>query len=221
MLQDADPSTWPKHLLDSTFTINRVSIRVLPFWPEKRAMWFMQLEGQFALLNITQDVTKFYYIISQLDNIYVSEVEDVITNFPPTGCYDRIKAELIGCLSLSDKQHVCLSLMYEEMWRPTQFLHHLQPLASLSVPSDFLRTLWTNCLPPNIQVITATQAQVALNDVTHVAYKTAEVTPPPRVTRLSSSGDDISTLTARIDKLAQQVAILSTSSSRLRSPSQT
>ena len=37
------------------------------------------------------DATKFYYVISHLDNKYMAEVEDVITDPPPTGRYDRIK----------------------------------------------------------------------------------------------------------------------------------
>ena len=103
MLQDTDPSARPEQPPDSTFGINRVGIRVPPFWPEKPALWFAQLEGQFALSNITQDATKFYYVISQLDNKYAAEVEDVITNPPPTGRYDRIKAEMIRRLSLSEE----------------------------------------------------------------------------------------------------------------------
>ena len=112
--------------------------------------------------------------------------------------------------------------MHEEMGdrRPTQFLRHLRNLAGPSVPSDFLRTLWTNRLPPNIQAIIATQAQVALDDVAQLADKIAEVTPPPCVARVTS-GNDIDTLTARIDELARQVAALAASPSRPRSPSQT
>ena len=164
MQQDANPSTWLEQPPDSTFTINSFGICVPLFWPKKPAVWFAQLKGQFALSNITQDATKFYYIISQLDKKYVTEVEDVITNPPPRGNYDRIKAEWITCLSLSEEQqHVCQLLMHEEMgdWRPTQFLCHLLTLTGLSVPSDFLRILWTNCLLPNIQAIIATQAQAA------------------------------------------------------------
>jgi hypothetical protein len=88
------------------------------------------------------------------------EVEDVITNLPPTSRYDRIKAELIRRLSLSKEKHIRQSLMHEEMGdqRLIQFLHHLWTLAGPSVPADFLCTLWTNRLPPNIQAITATQA---------------------------------------------------------------
>ena len=80
---DANPSAQPEQPPESTSCINRVDIRVPPFWPEKPAVWFAQLEGQFALSNITQDSTKFYYVISQLENKYAAEVEDVITTPHP------------------------------------------------------------------------------------------------------------------------------------------
>jgi hypothetical protein len=149
MQQEAGPSIRPEQPPDSTFTLNSVGIRVPPFWPEKPAVWFAQLEGQFTLSNITQDATKFYYVISQLNNKYAAEVEDVITNPPPTGRYEGIKAELIRRLSLSEEQRVRQLLMHEEMddRRPTQFLRHIRTLAGPSVPSDFLRTLWTNHKP--------------------------------------------------------------------------
>jgi len=113
--------------------------------------------------------------------------------------------------------------MHEEMGdrRSTQFLRQFQTLTGPSVPSDFLCTLWTNHLPPNIQAIITMQVQVSLDDVAQLADKIAEVTPPPCVACVSSSGDDNCTLTARIDELARQVTALSTNPSRLRSPSQT
>ena len=61
-------STRQEQRPDSTFTINIVGIRVPPFWSEKPAVWFAQLEGQFALSNITQEATNFFYVISQTDN---------------------------------------------------------------------------------------------------------------------------------------------------------
>jgi len=36
-----------------------IGIRAPPFWAEKAAVWFAQLEGQFAVSNITQDTKKF------------------------------------------------------------------------------------------------------------------------------------------------------------------
>jgi len=205
MKHDANPSARPEQPPDSTSYINRVGIGVPPFWPEKPAVWFAQLEGQFALSNITQDSTKFYYVISQLENKYAAEVEDVITYPPPTGRYDLLKAELIRRLSLSEEQRVRQLLMHEEMGvrRPTQFLRHLRTLAGPSVPPDFLRTLWINSLPPNILAIIATQAQVALHDLAQLADNIAEVTPPQCVARVASSDAVISILTDRIDELAR------------------
>jgi len=83
MQQDAEPSTCPEEPPDSTFTINRVIIRVLCFWPEKPAVWFVQLKGQFALSNVTNHTTQFHYIISKLDNTHIVELENVITNPHP------------------------------------------------------------------------------------------------------------------------------------------
>jgi hypothetical protein len=223
MQADAATPTRSEQPLDAISVINRVGIRVPPFWPEKPALWFAQLEGQFALSNITQDATKFYYVISHLDNKYAAEVEDVIIAPPPTGRYDKIKTELIRRLSLSEEQRIRQLLMHEEIGdrRPTQFLRHLRTLAGPSVPSDFLRTLWTNRLPPNIQAIIVTQGQAALDDVAQLADKIAEVTPPPCIAPVSSPSADICTLTARIDELTQQVAALAANASRPRSPSRT
>ena len=82
MQHDANPSARPEQPPDSTSYINRVGIRVPTFWPEKPAVWFALLEGQLALSNITHVSTVFYYLISQMDNKYAAEVEDVITNPP-------------------------------------------------------------------------------------------------------------------------------------------
>ena len=150
-------------------------------------------------------------------------MEDVITNPPPTGRYEKIKAELIRRLSLSEEQRVRQVLMHEEMGdrRPTQFLRHLRTLAARLYRQSSLELFWTNRLPPNIHAIIATQVQVALDDVAQLADKIAEVTLSPCVAPVSSSGADICTLTARIDELARQVAALSAGPSRARSPSRT
>jgi hypothetical protein len=111
--------------------------------------------------------------------------------------------------------------MHEDMGdrRPTQFLRHLRTLVGPSVPADFLRTLCTNRLSPNIQVIIATPARAALDAEAQLADRIAEVTRPPCVARVSLSGIDINILTTRTDELARQVVAPSTSVYCPRSPS--
>jgi len=43
------------------------------------------------LSSITQDVIKFYYVISHLENKYTSKVEDVITNPHPQVVTRKLK----------------------------------------------------------------------------------------------------------------------------------
>jgi hypothetical protein len=95
--------------------------------------------------------------ISQFDNKYAAELEDIITNLLPTDQYEGIKAQVIRGILLSEEQCVRQLLMHEEVGgrSATQFLRHLRTLAGPSVPSDFLFTLWTNRLLLNIESIIA------------------------------------------------------------------
>ena len=221
MQQDADPSTRPEQPPDSTFTINRVGIRVPPFWSEKPTCG--SRSSRVSLLRRTSRRTQQNFTTSSHNLItkHAAEVADVITNPHPPAVMKEFKQNWLD-VCYSEEQRVRQLLMHEEMGdrRPTQFLRHLRTLTGPPLPSDFLRTLWTNRLPPDIQAITVTQTEFALDDVAQLADKIAEVTPPPCVARVSSSGVDICTLTARTDELARQVAALSASPSRQRSPSQ-
>jgi hypothetical protein len=108
-------------------------------------------------------------------------VEKEIINTPLTYRYDGIKAELNRRLSHYEQQRVDQLLTDEDMADSSraQFIRHLRTITAPSVPSDFLSNLWTNRLPQNINSITATQAQGALDDVTQLADKLGKVTPPP------------------------------------------
>jgi hypothetical protein len=108
--------------------ISRVAIRLPPFWAERPAVWFAQAEAQFSLAGISNETTKFYYVISQLDHWYAAEVEDVITSPPQQDPYTKLRTELLKRLSLSREQCAQQLLTFEEMGdrKPSQFLRHLR-----------------------------------------------------------------------------------------------
>jgi hypothetical protein len=54
-----------------------VSVRLPTFWVKRPASWFAQAEAQFHLAGITNERTQFYHVISQLDEKYVAEVDDI------------------------------------------------------------------------------------------------------------------------------------------------
>ncbi|GBP26300.1 Retrovirus-related Pol polyprotein from transposon 297 [Eumeta japonica] len=94
--------------------INRVSVRVPPFYPTRPSLWFASLESQFALAKITQDETKYHYAISQLEASYADIVEDVIMA-PAADKYQRLKTELIKRLTASRERQVKQLLNHEEL----------------------------------------------------------------------------------------------------------
>jgi hypothetical protein len=197
--------------------ICRVGIRVPPFWPEKPAIWFAQIEGQFSISNITADATKFYYVIGQLDQQTSAEVEDIIVNPPVANKYDKLKAELIKRLSASKEKKVKQLLMHEELGdrKPSQFLRHLQHLAGPEVPEDFLRTIWSSRLPSSIQTIIASQISVRLEALAELADRIHDVVPSgPQVAATSSSFNNMGEMAQQIAELTKQVQALSQKVSR-------
>lgn len=193
--------------------LSRVSVRPPPFWPEKPAVWFAQIEGQFALSRITTDETKFYHVIAQLDHKYAAEVEDIITSPPPTGKYEKLKAELTKRLSASQERKIKQLLTHEELGdrKPSQFLRHLRHLAGPTVPNDFLKTIWTSRLPPNIQTCIASQSQSTLDDVADLADRIHDIAPPLSQVATTSAempGTALDCISNRVAELTRQVESL-------------
>ena len=60
--------------------VTAVSVKLPEWWPESAALWFSQAEAQFALKGIVYQKTKFFYIISALDNATASRIEEDIIN---------------------------------------------------------------------------------------------------------------------------------------------
>lgn len=197
----------------SSSELFRVGVRIPPFWPEKPLIWFSQIEGQFNMARISDDLTKFHYVLSHLDRQYSIEVEDIITNPPASGKYEKLKTELIKRLSVSKEKKVKQLLLSEELGdrKPSQFLRHLQHLAGPTIPDDFLRTIWTSRLPSNLQTVIASQLSLTLTELADLADRVHDIAPAsPQVAAASSSRpEDLMEVMARqISELTSQVSAL-------------
>lgn len=207
--------------------ISRVGVRMPPFYPDKPALWFAQLESQFVLANITVDSTKYHYAMGQLDPVYASEVEDIITAPTAPDKYERLKAELIKRLSASREKKVKQLLTDEELGdrKPSQFLRHLKHLAGPGIPDEFLKTIWTSRLPSSTQSIIASQLNATLDDVAELADRIHDVvTPSLQVAAASSTGGycgvsgEIAELTRQVQALTSKVERMSREKGRSRAP---
>jgi hypothetical protein len=178
-------------------------------------VWFAQAEAQFSLAGISSEKTKFFHVISQLDHRYAVEVEDIIISPPKRDPYTALKTELMGQLSPSREQCIRQLLTLEDMGdrKPLQFLRHLRSLAP-DVSEDFIYTIWSSRLPPNIQAILAGHHEGSLDAAAHRADRISEATPQPALASIGQSPN--ATLMQKIKELSRQMAALSDKQDRLR-----
>lgn len=80
-----------------------VSVKLPEFWKNDPSMWFAQAEAQFALAGIVRDDTKYYHIISRIDQSIICHVSDLIQNPPAQQKYDAVKTRLISRFELSSQ----------------------------------------------------------------------------------------------------------------------
>lgn len=207
--------------------IFRVGVKVPPFWPERPALWFAQLEGQFMLSGVTSDTTKFYYACGSLDHQHAIEVADIIENPPRDNRYETLKTELIRRLTAPREEKIKQFLSSEEMGsrKPSQFLRNLQHLAGPQIPEEFIRTTWYNRLPVSIQPIIASHSDMAIDKLAELADKimaiaaptpqTAEVTPASS-SSLNPAWAAMEAMAKQISDLTKQVAALTANQQRPR-----
>lgn len=204
----------------------RVGVKTPKFNPDDPELWFAQLEGQFVLSNISADATKFYYVLAQLEPQHASEIRDLVVTPPATNKYETVKAELIRRLSASQERKIKQLLMHEEMGdrKPTQFLRHLQLLAGVNVPSDFIRTIWASRLPTHLQTcIAAQEAKMTLEDLAELADRVNDVVPATiqatsqvatTSTPAASTNSAIDALTQKVEELTRKLETMSTELNR-------
>lgn len=191
----------------------KVSLKVPPFSPDDPEIWFALLEGQFENLGIKDDNTKYNQVIINIDLQHAKAVKDIIVRPPDTNRYEKIKSELVNRLSASHEKKVRQLLTHEELGdrKPSQFLRHLQDLAGPSVPEEFLRSIWSNRLPHNLQTVLASQPTLALDELAGLADRIQEVTSPtPYQVATTSTAVPSDSSRGEIAELRKMVEQLST-----------
>ncbi|XP_022198462.2 uncharacterized protein LOC111055518 [Nilaparvata lugens] len=184
-------------------SVNRVAVRIPPFWPADPELWFAQIENQFTLANITSDDTKFSYVAGNLDSKYAAEVRDILTRPPTTMKYEKLKTELIQRLSASQDQKTRQLLEHEEVGdrKPTQFLRHLRALAGTVVPDSVLKPLWLSRLPASTQAILATQQNSDFDALAVLADAVLEANPRPSISETAVATNSVEQMMERLTLL--------------------
>ena len=158
--------------------VNAISLKLPEFWPDDPEVWFARVESQFATRGITQDGTKFDYIVSALDNPTASEIKAVILHPPTEDKYNMIKKALLEAFSRSQAQKDAelLSLSGLGDKKPTAFLRKIR---SLNNDAETLRrAVFLSQLPSDVRSVLAGQNITDLDELAQTADRIMEVRQP-------------------------------------------
>ena len=134
-------------------TVVAVAIKLPPFRPADPLVWFAHIEAQFATRNITNQRTRFDYMVAALSNEYATEIRDLILNPPQEDAYSTLKDLLIKRTAASERKRLQLLFTAEELGdrKPTQLLRRMQQLMGDATgpnpDNSFLRELFFSTTP--------------------------------------------------------------------------
>ena len=122
---------------------NAVSLKLLQFWAAEPQIWFAQAESQFALRKIVSDDTKYYCILSALDQTTASCLKDFISHSSEEDTYDAQKERLLGTFELSEPERASLLLHFRSLGytKPSALMDEMLALLG-DHPPCFLFRQW-------------------------------------------------------------------------------
>lgn len=185
-------------------TVNRVSVKVPPFWDENPKIWFAQVEAQFANSGVHSDVSKFNTVVAAIETRILAQVSDAILSPPPDGKYVYFKKVLLERFGASEQENIRRLISHIELGdkKPSQLLQEMTQLGGGHLTDDFMQTLWLNRLPANTRAIL--QASTAdLRGKAALADKILEVSDHYQVDMATST--TASAPTSAIERRIEQI----------------
>ena len=76
---------------------------LLTFWTHQPDVWFHQAEAQFHIRRITEDETKYYYVVAALDQTTAGCLHDTLSNQLTDNKYVSLKKRLLDSFGLNKR----------------------------------------------------------------------------------------------------------------------
>lgn len=188
---------------------SKEDIIVPSFWLRNPRLWFIQLETQFDLANITSDTKKYYYLVSYLDDSLANQVENILRNPPRTGKYDLIKEQLCVKLLACEELRIGNLLQGEVIGdqTPSKFLEHLRNLAGKSsVTDEVIKPIWLKKLPQYIMERLMTQSSTNLDALAERADRILKINQDKKLdTELYDLASQVGVLTSKIGDISRKI----------------
>ncbi|CAN7996958.1 unnamed protein product, partial [Ixodes hexagonus] len=194
-------------------TVAAAAVRLPPFWDRNPRVWFLQAESQFHLAGVTTQGRKYHHVVSALSPAAADEVYDVLANPSPATPYGQLKTALLQRTEVSERSRLQQLLSAEELGdrRPSQLLRRMTQLLgerANNLADVFLRELFLQRLPSNVQMVLATATTL---DLTGLATLADAVT-------LDSGSANSQPPQANIEQLCERLEQIVVAATQCRAP---
>ena len=145
----------PPKVEDKVATESAVSLKLPTFWPQQPEVWIAQAEAQFTLKGITQEETKYTYVVSALDQETAVRVLDIIRKMPASKPYETLKKRLIGTYTPSEYERAGQLIHMAPLGdhKPSYLMDRMLGLMGEEEPGFLFRRLFMERLPERIRTV--------------------------------------------------------------------
>ncbi|XP_065094619.1 uncharacterized protein LOC135715148 isoform X2 [Ochlerotatus camptorhynchus] len=177
----------------SAIAVNKLGIKIEPFWKRDPTLWFAQLEAQFTLAGITREDTRYYHVLAAIDSEILACCSDIIRDPPADAKYTKIKERITQEYSTSEQNRMQQLLRGCELGdrKPSQLLREMRDLARDVITDEkIIKSLWMQQLPETTQaVLKVSEATLQMSQLAEQADKLADITRSQIVSSATVSPD--------------------------------
>ncbi|KII61927.1 Transposon Ty3-G Gag-Pol polyprotein [Thelohanellus kitauei] len=134
--------------------MNAVALKLPTFWTSQPAVWFVQTEAQFSIRRITDDLTKYHYLVASLDQESASRLLDVLDSPPDTGKYIHLRERLLKTFGLSRRERAARLLDMPGLGdrKPSVLLSEMRALATGHTCCMLFEEIFLRQLPDDVRL---------------------------------------------------------------------
>ncbi|KII71860.1 hypothetical protein RF11_01405 [Thelohanellus kitauei] len=133
---------------------NAVVLKLPTFWTKAPDVWFTQTEAQFNIRKISDDSTRYYYVVASLDQETAANLRDLIGQPPEKNMYAVLKARLLKVYGLNSRSRAARLLDMTGLGdrKPSSLLSEMKALAGGHTSCMLFEEIFLRQMPPDIRL---------------------------------------------------------------------
>lgn len=184
-----------------------MTLKLPDFWESAPQLWFVSVEAQFFVANVTSDEAMFCYVIAKLDRpALLNQVLDIVAHPPAENKYTTLRARLLARFGESDESKF-QKLLGAELGdtKPSLLLAEMRQTASVfGIPDATVKMMFLQRLPKHISRVLTISSQ-HLDEIGRYADRMMAIDCQGSVNQVTEDESElkkqVDALTAAVQKL--------------------